>query len=371
MTTLAFATTPNLVVYGDTLHGVCDVPELAEGDYYVEVWGGPRAGHVIALTSEDSLLAWGNNGDGQCNIPDDLPSPPIIPISAAAGLLHSYVAFSNGSVEWWGNLSGSYGPSHPLWVTQVAVSMSQAIFLRENGTICTQSGTQLFPGESDWTYIAAGHAHFLAIKDDSTVVCWGDSTHGQCDVPSPNSGFVAVAGGYYHSVGLKADGSIVCWGSNFYGQCTVPAPNYGFVSVAAGEYHSVALKESGVVRAWGSNYYGQCDVDGMTGVEGIAAGASYSAAILPPPTGIDPSSGEGQGEIVVFVYPNPSSGCLDFLLPGGGVIEVYDISGRLVSSVNVPNSGSVSWEAPATGVFFASATRPNEDLSFTRFAVLR
>ena len=35
------------------------------------------------------------------------------------------------------------------------------------------------------------------------IVAWGDNNYGQCNVPSPNSGFVAVAGGCYHSLGLR------------------------------------------------------------------------------------------------------------------------------------------------------------------------
>jgi len=34
-------------------------------------------------------------------------------------------------------------------------------------------------------------------------VAWGHNEYGQCDVPSPNSGFVAVAGGGLHSLGLR------------------------------------------------------------------------------------------------------------------------------------------------------------------------
>jgi hypothetical protein len=75
-------------------------------------------------------------------------------------------------------------------------------------------------------------------------VAWGHNDYGQCNVPSPNTGFVAVAGGYEHSLGLKADGSIVAWGSNEYGQCNVPSPNTDFVAVAGGWYHSLGLKVS-------------------------------------------------------------------------------------------------------------------------------
>jgi len=80
-----------------------------------------------------------------------------------------------------------------------------------------------------------------------SIIAWGDNTYGQCNVPSPNSDFVAVAAGYGygysgHSLGLKGDGSIVAWGYNDYGQCNVPSPNSDFVAVAAGYSHSLGVK---------------------------------------------------------------------------------------------------------------------------------
>ncbi len=79
-------------------------------------------------------------------------------------------------------------------------------------------------------------------QNSGSIVAWGAYWDGQCNVPAPNSGFVALAGGRYHSLGLKADGSIVAWGRNYDGQCNVPAPNGGFVGVAGGGYHSLGLK---------------------------------------------------------------------------------------------------------------------------------
>ena len=74
------------------------------------------------------------------------------------------------------------------------------------------------------------------------IVGWGRNNHGQCDVPEPNSGFVAIAAGSEHSLGLKDDGSVAVWGRNNYGQCDVPAPNSGFIAIAAGDSHSLGLK---------------------------------------------------------------------------------------------------------------------------------
>jgi hypothetical protein len=84
--------------------------------------------------------------------------------------------------------------------------------------------------------------HSLGLKADGSIVAWGDNDAGQCNVPSPNTGFVAVAGGFEHSLGLKTHGSIVAWGWNDYGQCDVPSPNMRFVAIAAGEVHGLAVR---------------------------------------------------------------------------------------------------------------------------------
>jgi hypothetical protein len=93
--------------------------------------------------------------------------------------------------------------------------------------------------------IAAGYYHDLALRSDGSLAAWGTSLHGPCNVPAPNTDWVAMAGGGLHSLGIKANGTIVAWGWNDYGQCNVPAPNAGFVAVAGGEVHSLGLKAYG------------------------------------------------------------------------------------------------------------------------------
>ena len=40
-------------------------------------------------------------------------------------------------------------------------------------------------------------------SSNSPSVAWGSNSDGQCDVPVPNTDFVAVAAGIYHSLGIK------------------------------------------------------------------------------------------------------------------------------------------------------------------------
>ena len=65
-------------------------------------------------------------------------------------------------------------------------------------------------------------------------MAWGDNYRAmQCSIAQ--YGICGDCGGRSITVlGLKADGSIVAWGYNDYGQCNVPSPNTGFVAIAAG-----------------------------------------------------------------------------------------------------------------------------------------
>ncbi|MGA2093498.1 MAG: PASTA domain-containing protein [Sedimentisphaerales bacterium] len=117
----------------------------------------------------------------------------------------------------------------------------------------------------------------LGLKSDVSIVAWGwDSSN----VPSPNSGFVAIAAGTDYALGLKTDGSIVAWGYNGDGRCDVPEPNTGFTAIAAGNNHSLGLKQDGSIVAWGDNWAGECDVpEPNTGFTAIAAGYYHSLGL--------------------------------------------------------------------------------------------
>ena len=136
------------------------------------------------------------------------------------------------------------------------------------------------PGLTGVVAVAGGDEHGLALKNDGTIVAWGDNSLGQGVVPAGLSAVVEIAAGAYHNLALNSDGSLVAWGDNRLGQSTIPAGLGGVLAIAAGGYHNLALLTDGTVVAWGSNAQGQINVPaGLSGVVAIAAGAEHSLAL--------------------------------------------------------------------------------------------
>jgi hypothetical protein len=210
---------------------------VPNGDDFIAIAGG--AYHNLALKSDGSLMAWGDNGFGQCNVPvgNDF-------VAIAGGFWFSLALRSDGSLVAWGY----------------------------NG-----NGECDVPAGNDFVAVAAGFVHNLALNSDGSLIAWGYNGYGECDVPTGNN-FVAIAAGEYFSVALKTDGSLVAWGRNWYGKCDVPVGN-NFDKIAAGEDHSLALKVDGSLVAWGSNGDGQCNVPEGKGFVDIAAGARHNLAL--------------------------------------------------------------------------------------------
>ena len=166
------------------------------------------------------------------------------------------------------------------------------------------------------TAIAAGRDHNLALKNDGTVVAWGDNAYGRATVPvAAQSAVVAVAASNYHSVALKNNGRVVAWGYNDYGQTSVPgAAQSGVTAISAGYGHTAALKNDGSVVAWGLNDYGQTTVpgDAQSGVTAISAGHLQTVAL------------KNDGTVVAWGKIFSGSGYVPTFVPPGlsGVIAI-------------------------------------------------
>jgi alpha-tubulin suppressor-like RCC1 family protein/pimeloyl-ACP methyl ester carboxylesterase len=273
---LALKSDGTVVAWGDNYSGQSTVPAGLSG--VTAIAGGYY--HSVALKSDGTVVAWGGNDSGQSTAPAGLSGVTAI----AAGGFHSLALKSDGTVVAWGdNDSGqSTVPAGLSGVTAIAGGYYHSLALKSDGTVVAWGGLTTVPvGLSGVTAIAAVYDRSLALKSDGTVVAWGIDWYGYglTTVPVGLSGVTAIEGGYYHNLALKTDGTVVAWGDNGGGQTTVPVGLSAVIAIAAG-VHSLALKSDGTVVAWGSNDGGQSTVPvGLSGVIAIAAGAGHSLAL--------------------------------------------------------------------------------------------
>ena len=211
-------------------------------------------GHSLAVKSDGSVWAWGNNYYGQLGDGTTTQRLTPVPVSAltnvkavAAGHRHSLALANDGRVWAWGyNVYGQLG----------------------DGTTTQRTTPVLVSGLTDVVGIAAGQFYSLAVKADGTVFAWGDNGFGQLGdgtttnrttptrVPGLN-GVVSVAAGRNRSWALKTDGAVSgsawAWGSNgatAVGNAVTPVKVLAnAVAMASGPGMDLALVEEGQGRA--------------------------------------------------------------------------------------------------------------------------
>ena len=291
---------------------IVQVREPSRFDNIIAVSAGVGAdiasGHTLALKSDGHVFGWGSNlssqlGDGAGG--NSTYSSPVLTvqlsnvIAIAAGGNHSLALKSNGTVWAWGeNTAGQAGAQEPF-------------------TSFKNRATQVAGLTGTFTAIAAGPGHSLALRSDGTVWGWGSNTTGQLGngtfsggpvyTPVQASGLtnvVGIAAGQAFSLAVKADGTVWGWGSNFNNALGLPSGTFSVNApvqiaginnvqkVSAGGSHSVALKHDGTVWSWGDNSSGQLgsgegsgsfsaprQATGLSGVTAIDAGIVHSLAL--------------------------------------------------------------------------------------------
>lgn len=200
----------------------------------------------LALCSDGTLASWGLNNYGELG--DNTTTQRLVPVAVnstsgvsalygktvvaiSVGFLHSVALCSDGTVIAWGDnrwgqlgdgqASGTYSP------VPVAVNTAWYSALHGKKVIA----------------IAAGYGHDLALCSDGTLAAWGYNYKGElgdgnADILKPSYGqtvpvlvntasgtsalygktVVAIAAGDEYSSALCSDGTMAAWGDNFYGQ---------------------------------------------------------------------------------------------------------------------------------------------------------
>lgn len=230
--------------------------------------------HTLGLRSNGTLWAWGQNngsklGDGtgtDRNAPVQVGTDTNW-VSMAAGGSHSAGLRSDGTLWLWG--SGTYG--------QLG-----------NGTSTPARATPLQLGTAtNWTAVACGESHTVALQGDGTLWAWGRNTQGEVGdatttvrySPVQISSAVpwsAITCGYHHTLAIKTDGSLWAWGDNFNGQLGIAAGDTtdrlsptrvgslnSWTAVSGGFDFTLGV-EGGRLCAWGANGSSQLGNGGTT-----------------------------------------------------------------------------------------------------------
>ena len=245
--------------------------------------------HMLALTDDGKIWAWGNNAGGELGdgTTEDRTSPvQVVPeldnvVAVAAGGWHSLALKADGTVWTWG--SNDYGQLGDGTTTNRSAPVQVDI--------------------DDVASVAAGNFHSLVVKKDGTVWSWGRNTWGML---GDSSGFdrhepvqvslidnvKAVVGGGFHSHAVTNDGQVWSWGLNYQGQIGDGTGEWRYIpvqigasdvaAVTAGGFSGSAMRSDGTMLGWGLNSSGELG-DGTT-LERRSPAVTKAITDVTPPT---------------------------------------------------------------------------------------
>jgi hypothetical protein len=327
--------------------------------------------HTLYLSAGASnVTAWGMNSDGRLGVGDTnspvnwakavqgIPTNVIIS-SLAAGGTHSLI-LADGEVYAAG--SDRYGQLGQGGTNRVNRSSFVKVFGSPSNPVIA---------------VSAGGNHSLMVTASGNVFACGDNAYGQLAQPATNAisgtwievnfpdrtnAIISVAAGADHNLAVDEGGGVWVWGRNNYGQLgkgtrtaaeRIPSKLVGVAAraVAAGFSHSLILETSGTVRGFGRSNVGQAGqdtsyvttptpIEGLVGIESIAAGTDSSFAI----------DGAGQlrswgynayGELLLgYASPSSSPGVYG-PTPSLIATNVFKVSGGGYSSLAVGAQGVI------------------------------
>lgn len=250
--------------------------------------------HSCALTDTGAVLCWGSNFEGRLGDGSGMDSAVPTPVSAlgsgvltlGAGVAHSCAVDAGGGAWCWGRGGGGQLGDGSTSDSDVPVAVSG------------------LPG--GLTAVSAGYAHSCGLTALGGVLCWGlnddgelgDGTNSDSSTPVAvtglASGVAEISVGDQHSCALTDTGAMLCWGSDLSGQLgngaggdsnvpvAVSGLGSGVEAIAAGGTFSCAVLSGGEVRCWGSNAYGQLG-DGVIASSDVpvtVSGVSSSATSI-------------------------------------------------------------------------------------------
>lgn len=227
--------------------------------------------HIAALDENGAVYVWGSNRLGQGKLPKEIAQAMkdgvnLDIVQLEAGNQFTIAVTRDGQAYVWGN-----GNINDLRVkkqyqgniAKVSANINTFIALTKDGA-AVYTGLQtnaysrvpagLETGVVDVAGTAFGNA---ALKEDGTVVIWGNPSGVDMTVPEHEGKIIRIYGGRNHFTALTDQGQVIAWGANNFGQTKVPALKAGekVKEVFTDYYQNYLLTDSGELKTFGLSGY--------------------------------------------------------------------------------------------------------------------
>ena len=246
-----------------------DIPEEVKNSNIVDVASGYD--HIVAMDDAGAMHIWGNTRLGQAQLPNDMASAirkgePLNIVQIEAGNQFSVALNADGHLYLWGNTNLNdikIKKAYQDNVAKVATNINTYFILTKDGEAAyagfQQNAFSTVPeaAKSGVVDIAATGFTNAALKEDGSIVIWGNASRGERDIPEHEGKIIKIYGGRNHYSALTDKGEVLSWGSNFFNQTNAPKvdANDPVKEVYTGFYQNYAVTESGKMHTWGLKGY--------------------------------------------------------------------------------------------------------------------
>ncbi|MDA7621686.1 pentapeptide repeat-containing protein, partial [bacterium] len=277
-----------------------------------------------ALKNNGSVVTWGNDSNGGDS--SQVISKLLGGVDAIYANNEAFAALKeDGSVVTWGNAecggnSSVYRATGPSWdihsvheeisvasklssgVVQIFANHCAFAALKEDGSVVTWGNGLRGGGSSsveseltDIVKIYPSEICFAAVKQDGSVVTWGDPASGGDSSPvrsALSSDVEAIYSNGLSFAALKTDGSVITWGDSVFGgdsSSVASELQSGVATIHSTQRAFAALKVDGSVVTWGgpdqfgNDYGGDSSAvksDLLSGVEDIIPASNGAFAAI-------------------------------------------------------------------------------------------
>lgn len=314
----AITTDSRLFAWGNNSNGWLGQNNTISRSFPVQILGSYtfiQAGSAFAIAqkTDNSIVAWGSNSNGELGDRTTINRSSPVQVTSGSenyslsniryGQTNTAAAYKNNQLYVWGNnsinnfldgtlIASRSSPtlvgfnlidySSPVqigtlsnWST-VAAGQYHTLAIDITGSLFGwgrnyegQLGNVLYLNNTSWKKLAGGANDFVVgISNNDTLYAWGLGTTGQIgfgDTIARSSPvqigaetYIDITAGPGHVLAIRSDGSVYGWGANNT-VASVAAGGFSWVQIASGfqSSHAVAIRSDNTVWTWGLNSSGQ------------------------------------------------------------------------------------------------------------------